>query len=191
MPFSSSRSWAVKKASDVLCLPCKVSVEFYREIRRRRTMRHDGKMWIERSRVDCDREKNAVIECGAAPRGSKLAKFGMLNNVSLVAHRSSALALSCTESCRIPAMAAPDAPDQPSMLWRTGSSIITGATGFLCRSFLLGLNRLEVKGYDKFVRLLDERADVNGRTKGLITGLYHLSCSARTSTLTACSFKSY
>lgn len=68
-------------------------------------------------------------------------------------------------------MAAPDAPDQPSLLWRTGSSFITGATGLLCRSFLIGLNRLEVNGYDKFMRLLDERADVNGRTKGLITGM--------------------
>lgn len=69
------------------------------------------------------------------------------------------------------AMAAQDAPDQPSLLWRTGSSFITGATGFLCRTFLIGLNRLEVNGYDKFMQLLDERADVNGRTKGLITGM--------------------
>lgn len=69
-------------------------------------------------------------------------------------------------------MAASDAPDQPSLLWRTGSSFITGATGFLCRTFLVGLNRLEVKGYDKFMRLLDEREDVNGRTKGLITGTH-------------------
>lgn len=88
-------------------------------------------------------------------------------------------------------MAAPDAPDQPSMLWRTGSSIITGATGFLCRTFLVGLNRLELKGYDKFLRLLDERADVNGRTKGLITGMYSFVCLARASILTAHSFKSY
>ncbi|KAG9554370.1 hypothetical protein KCU79_g11477, partial [Aureobasidium melanogenum] len=72
-------------------------------------------------------------------------------------------------------MAASDAPDQPSLLWRTGSSFITGATGFLCRTFLVGLNRLEVKGYDKFMRLLDERADVNGRTKGLITVSNHTS----------------
>jgi monolysocardiolipin acyltransferase len=88
-------------------------------------------------------------------------------------------------------MAAPDAPDQPSMLWRTGSSIITGATGFLCRTFLVGLNRLELKGYDKFLRLLDERADVNGRTKGLITGMYSFVCLARASILTSHSFKSY
>lgn len=88
-------------------------------------------------------------------------------------------------------MAAPDAPDQPSLLWRTGSSFITGATGFLCRTFLVGLNRLEVKGYDKFMRLLDERADVNGRTKGLITGIYHFLCFARGPRLIASSFKSY
>ena len=68
------------------------------------------------------------------------------------------------------AMASPDAPDQPSLLWRTGSAFITGATGFLCRTFLVGLNRLELNGYDKFLQLVDERADVNGRTRGLITG---------------------
>ncbi|KAH0354496.1 hypothetical protein KCU81_g1443, partial [Aureobasidium melanogenum] len=72
-------------------------------------------------------------------------------------------------------MAASDAPDQPSLLWRTGSSFITGATGFLCRTFLVGLNRLEVKGYDNFMRLMDEREDVNGRTKGLITVSNHTS----------------
>jgi monolysocardiolipin acyltransferase len=88
-------------------------------------------------------------------------------------------------------MAASDAPDQPSMLWRTGSSIITGATGFLCRTFLVGLNRLEVKGYDKFMQLLDERADVDGRTKGLITGMCSLICFAKTSRLITSSFKSY
>ncbi|THV75133.1 hypothetical protein D6D28_02037 [Aureobasidium pullulans] len=72
-------------------------------------------------------------------------------------------------------MATPDAPEQPSLLWRTGSSVITGATGFLCRTFLVGLNRLEVNGYDKFMHLLDERADVKGRTKGLITVSNHTS----------------
>lgn len=84
MPFSSARSWAVKKASDVLCLPFGISVEYYREIRRRRTMRHDGRMWIERRRVDCEREKNAVIECGARRHVGRswTGKFRMLNNVS-------------------------------------------------------------------------------------------------------------
>lgn len=98
-------------------------------------------------------------------------KFGMLNNVCLSPIASLPFSLSCSESCRL-AMAASDAPDQPSLLWRTGSSFITGATGFLCRTFLVGLNRLEVKGYDKFMRLLDEREDVSGRTKGLITGTH-------------------
>lgn len=88
-------------------------------------------------------------------------------------------------------MAAFDAPNQPSLLWRTGSSFITGATGFLCRTFLVGLNRLEVKGYDNFMRLMDEREDVNGRTKGLITGIYHSVGFGRGLGLTAFSFKSY
>jgi monolysocardiolipin acyltransferase len=68
-------------------------------------------------------------------------------------------------------------PEKPSLLWRTGSSFITGATGFLCRTFLMGLNRVEVNGYDKFIRLVDQRADVSGRTKGLITGMYSSFCT--------------
>ena len=88
-------------------------------------------------------------------------------------------------------MATPDAPEQPSLLWRTGSSVITGATGFLCRTFLVGLNRLEVNGYDKFMRLLDERADVKGRTKGLITGVYPFNRFATRSRLIVSSFQPY
>lgn len=61
-------------------------------------------------------------------------------------------------------------PAQPSLLWRGGSATIVGLTGFLCRSFLVGLNRLEVNGWEKFSELLKSREDVQGREKGLITG---------------------
>lgn len=63
-------------------------------------------------------------------------------------------------------------PERPSLAFRAGSAFIVGATGFLCRTFLIGLNRLELNGYDKFQKLLDERADVGSRTRGLITGKY-------------------
>ncbi|KAF2228110.1 hypothetical protein BDZ85DRAFT_255427 [Elsinoe ampelina] len=66
-------------------------------------------------------------------------------------------------------------PAQPSLLWRTGSAVITGLTGTLCRSFLVGLNKLEVHGWDEFQRLLEEREDVAGRERGLITVSNHSS----------------
>lgn len=61
-------------------------------------------------------------------------------------------------------------PTAPSLLWRFGSATVIGVTGFLARSFLLGANRLEVHGLDAFVDLLEERKDVKGRQRGLITG---------------------
>jgi monolysocardiolipin acyltransferase len=46
-----------------------------------------------------------------------------------------------------------------------------GAVGVLCRGFLLGLSNLETHGLDNFLELLDEREDVEGRKRGLITGM--------------------
>ena len=45
-----------------------------------------------------------------------------------------------------------------------------GITGFLSRAFLLGPNHLEVNGMDEFLKLLDERQEVDKRQRGLITG---------------------
>ena len=67
-------------------------------------------------------------------------------------------------------MGADEAPSQPSLPWRAGSSFTMGAVGFLCRTFLVGLNKLEVNGLERFQELLAEREDVEGRTRGLITG---------------------
>lgn len=61
--------------------------------------------------------------------------------------------------------------DQPSLSWRIGSSVVMGVTGFLSRTFLLAGNRMEVNGLDKFLRLVDERRDVDERQRGLITGM--------------------
>ncbi|PNS16116.1 hypothetical protein CAC42_4517 [Sphaceloma murrayae] len=72
-------------------------------------------------------------------------------------------------------MADTELPAQPSFLWRTGSSVITGLTGGICRTFLAGLNKLEVHGWDDFSRLLKEREDVENRKRGLITVSNHLS----------------
>lgn len=62
-------------------------------------------------------------------------------------------------------------PTQPSLLWRTGSTVAFGATSILCRSFLLGLNNTETVGLDKFLEVLDARKDVEKRNRGLLTGI--------------------
>lgn len=49
--------------------------------------------------------------------------------------------------------------------------LVCGVSGLICRGFMLGFNRMEANGGDKFQELLDERADVDGRTRGLITGM--------------------
>jgi monolysocardiolipin acyltransferase len=60
-------------------------------------------------------------------------------------------------------------PEAPSAPWRAASSFVMGAVGLLCKGFL-GLNRVETHGMEEFLRLLDEREDVNRRERGLITG---------------------
>ena len=62
-------------------------------------------------------------------------------------------------------------PDAPSAPWRAASVFTMGAVGVLCRSFLLGLSTTEVHGLDGFLELLDERANVEERQRGLITGM--------------------
>ena len=47
-----------------------------------------------------------------------------------------------------------------------------GLTGGLSRSFLYGLNHMEVTGLDRFIATLDKRRDVERRERGLITGIY-------------------
>jgi monolysocardiolipin acyltransferase len=51
------------------------------------------------------------------------------------------------------------------------SSVIMGLTGLLSRAFLYGLNVTKVNGLDGFVKLLNERQEVEGRERGLITSM--------------------
>jgi monolysocardiolipin acyltransferase len=46
-----------------------------------------------------------------------------------------------------------------------------GLTGSLSRAFYYGLNNVEVVGLDGFLQTLDRRKDVDGRERGLITGI--------------------
>ncbi|KAK7713582.1 Lyso-phosphatidylcholine acyltransferase [Botryosphaeria dothidea] len=66
-------------------------------------------------------------------------------------------------------------PAAPSLPWRCGSVVIMGVVGLLSRGFLVGLSNLEVNGMDNFLKLLDERKDVQGRQRGLITVSNHVS----------------
>lgn len=67
-------------------------------------------------------------------------------------------------------------PDAPSAPWRAGSTFFMGAVGLLCKGFLTGLSRVETHGFDDFLKLLDEREDVEARQRGLITGTPSLCC---------------
>jgi monolysocardiolipin acyltransferase len=62
-------------------------------------------------------------------------------------------------------------PDAPSGPWRAASAFTMGAVGLLCKGFL-GLNKVETHGMDDFLKLLDERKDIVGRDRGLITGMW-------------------
>ena len=66
-------------------------------------------------------------------------------------------------------------PERPGLAFRMANSFQLGWVGAACRSFLLTFNRLEVHGWDKFQKLLDERDDVGARTRGLITVSNHTS----------------
>lgn len=66
-------------------------------------------------------------------------------------------------------MRSEEQPEAPSAPWRAASSITMGAVGLLCKGFL-GLNKVETHGMDRFLELLDERADVGKRERGLLTG---------------------
>jgi hypothetical protein len=63
-------------------------------------------------------------------------------------------------------------PSCPSLPWRFTSSLIMGLTGSLSRAFYYGLNNVEVVGLEGFMQTLDRRKDIEGREKGLITGIW-------------------
>ncbi|KAL1903289.1 Lyso-phosphatidylcholine acyltransferase [Sporothrix stenoceras] len=66
-------------------------------------------------------------------------------------------------------------PRKPGALWRATSTFVMATTGMICRSFLYGFNNVEVVGLDNFLKLLDERKDVQARKRGLITASNHIS----------------
>ncbi|PGH12134.1 hypothetical protein AJ80_06855 [Polytolypa hystricis UAMH7299] len=69
----------------------------------------------------------------------------------------------------------PGTVEQPSSFWRHASSATMYAVGGACRAFLFLLNNTEVKGQESFLKLLESRADIKSRTRGLITVSNHIS----------------
>lgn len=74
------------------------------------------------------------------------------------------------------ATAAIAAAQAPTLPWRISSTLTIAVSGLIAHTFLFGASRTEVRGLDGFLRLLDERADVGRRERGLITGRYRYSC---------------
>jgi monolysocardiolipin acyltransferase len=68
-----------------------------------------------------------------------------------------------------------ESPREPSLPWRIGSALTIGTVGSLCRTFLYALNETETVGLDRFLKILDERRDLDGRTRGLLTGMRYPS----------------
>jgi hypothetical protein len=58
----------------------------------------------------------------------------------------------------------------PSATWRASSNLTMFLTGMISKAFLFGFNRTEVNGLDGFLKILDQRKDIEGRQRGLITG---------------------
>ena len=69
-------------------------------------------------------------------------------------------------------------PSQPSLPWRAGSACIMGISGSLSRLIMFGTNSTEIHGLDGFLKLLDERKDVEKRKRGLITSKFSRSMFA-------------
>ena len=67
-------------------------------------------------------------------------------------------------------MPSSNSPSRPSLPWRIGSAVTMGLTGLVSKAFLFGFNRTEVQGLEKFVKIWDERKDVESRGRGLLTG---------------------
>nr|POF05931.1 lysophosphatidylcholine acyltransferase [Quercus suber] len=72
-------------------------------------------------------------------------------------------------------MAAQERPYQPPLPWRITSAVNIGVVGFLCRTFLYGLNNTQCHGLQHFLEILDSRKDEKSRTRGLVTVSNHVS----------------
>jgi monolysocardiolipin acyltransferase len=58
----------------------------------------------------------------------------------------------------------------PSLQWRAASTATLALVGVASKAFLAFGCTKEVNGLDGFIKVLDERRDVEGRERGLLTG---------------------
>ena len=59
----------------------------------------------------------------------------------------------------------------PSLQWRSASTATIALVGLACKSFLkIGVKKTETHGLENFIKVLDERQDVEKRERGLLTG---------------------
>ena len=66
-------------------------------------------------------------------------------------------------------------PSSPSLPWRIASSTTVFGVGFVARLFIYGLNNTTVNGLDKFLDVLQDRADPQTRKRGLVTVSNHIA----------------
>jgi hypothetical protein len=67
-------------------------------------------------------------------------------------------------------MSVEDKLTSPSLQWRAGSTATLWFTGSVVKLFYALGARVNAHGLDRFLRILDERADIEGRQRGLLTG---------------------
>ena len=77
-------------------------------------------------------------------------------------------------------------PPPPSLPWRFGSAAVMGFIGTVSRVFIYGANSQETHGLDGFLELIDERADIDNRNRGLLTGEWALLLLWVSSDITLC-----
>jgi len=63
----------------------------------------------------------------------------------------------------------------PGLRWRAASTATILFTGTLAKVFLNVACRTETHGLDRFLKVLEEREDVGGRERGLLTVSNHVS----------------
>ncbi|EEH11618.1 tafazzin [Histoplasma capsulatum G186AR] len=69
----------------------------------------------------------------------------------------------------------PGTLEHPSSFWKGCSAATMYMVVAACRAFLYTANNTEVHGLEKFLKLLESRADLESRTRGLITVSNHIS----------------
>ena len=104
----------------------------------------------------------------ARPRGFQVVQEQLFNSIRQ-SSRSRLYYVFCYITSEL-AMSANESPNQPSLPWRVASASIMGIFGGAARFALYSALNTETHGLDEFKELVEERHDIEGRQRGLITG---------------------